>query len=81
VDLTLPIHKEEIEGKTVYFVGHDDLAACFDENLDEAFFKALANREAMRVVFKEGGFKDDESKINAEQIFAQLAQGTEVRVI
>lgn len=81
VDLTLPIHKEEIEGKTVYFVGHDDLAACFDENLDEAFFKALAKREAMRVVFKEGGFKDDESKINAEQIFAQLAQGTEVRVI
>ena len=81
VDLTLPIVREEILGKTVFFIGYDDLTACFDEDLDEAFIKELANREAMRVVFKESGFKDDETKINAEQIFAQLSPGTDLRVI
>lgn len=81
VDLTLPIRREEILGKTVFFVGNDDLTACFDEELDEAFVKELASRDAMRVVFKENGFKNDETKINAEQIFTQLSPGTDLRVI
>jgi adenine-specific DNA-methyltransferase len=81
VDLTLPIRREEILGKTVFFVGEDALTACFDEELDEAFFKELATRDALRVVFKESGFKDDETKINAEQIFKQLAPGSDLRVI
>ncbi len=81
VDLTLPIRRETIHGKTVFFVGHDDLTACFDENLDVDFVKELAGRDAMRVVFKESGFKDDETKINTEQIFAQLAPNTDIKVI
>ncbi len=81
VDLTLPIRRESIHGKTVFFVGHDDLTACFDEDLDVDFIKELAIRDAMRVVFKESGFKDDETKINAEQIFTQLSPGTDLRVI
>jgi adenine-specific DNA-methyltransferase len=81
VDLTLSIRREKIMGKTVFFVGDDALAACFDDNLDEAFLKELAGRDVLRVVFKESGFKDDAAKINAEQIFAQLAPGTDVRVI
>jgi len=81
VDLTLPIHKEEIMGRTVYTVGADALTACFDDHLDEAFIKELASREALRVVFKESGFKDDETKINTEQIFKQLSPGTDVRVV
>ncbi len=81
VDLTLPIRRESIHGKTVFFVGHDDLTACFDEDLGIEFIKELAGRDAMRVVFKESGFKDDETKINAEQIFTQLSPGTDLRVI
>lgn len=81
VDLTLPIRRESIHGKTVFFVGHDDLTACFDEDLDIEFIKELAGRDTMRVVFKESGFKDDETKINAEQIFTQLSPGTDLRVI
>ncbi len=81
VDLTLPIRRETIHEKTVFFVGHDDLTACFDEDLDVDFIKELAGRDAMRVVFKESGFKDDETKINAEQIFTQLSPGTDLRVI
>ena len=81
VDLTLPIQREEILGKTVFFVGEDALTACFDEGLDEVFITELAGRNTMRVVFKESGFADDETKINTEQIFAQLSPGTDLRVI
>ncbi|WP_345990448.1 site-specific DNA-methyltransferase [Sulfurimonas sp. HSL1-2] len=81
VDLMLPITREEIQGKTVYFVDEDTLAACFDDGIDEAFVKELAKRNAMRVVFKENGFKADDVKSNVEQIFTQLAPATEVRAI
>lgn len=81
VELTLPIQREEILGKTVFFVGHGSLTACFDEGLDEVFITELARRETLKVVFKESGFQDDETKINAEQIFTQLSPSTELRVI
>jgi len=81
VDLSLPIRKETLEGKEVFFVGHGDLAACFEEEIDETLVKALAKKEVLRVVFKESSFKDDNIKINTEQIFKQLAPATEVRVI
>nr|WP_236579202.1 site-specific DNA-methyltransferase [Hydrogenimonas urashimensis] len=81
VDLTLPIRRETIGDKTVFFVGHDDLIACFDDDLDLELIKKLARYDALRVVFKESGFKDDETKINTEQIFKQLAPSTDVRVI
>ena len=85
VDLSLPIRSESIEGKRVYFVGHGDLAACFEEEIDENFVKTLAKRlaeeDVLRVVFKESGFADDNIKINTEQDFKQLAPSVEVRVI
>ncbi len=81
VDLSLPIRRETVEGKEVFFVGHGDLAACFEEEIDEALVKSLAKKEVLRVVFKESSFKDDNIKINTEQIFKQLAPATEVRVI
>lgn len=81
VDLMLPIVREEILGKTVFFVDGDTLAACFDDGIDEAFVKELAKREVMRVVFKDSGFKEDDTKGNVDQIFAQLSPDTEVRAI
>lgn len=81
VDLMLPIVREEILGKTVFFVDGDTLAACFDDGIDEAFVKELAKREAMRVVFKETGFARDDIKDNVEQIFKELSPDTEVRAI
>lgn len=81
VDLMLPIVREEILGKTVFFVDGDTLAACFDDGIDEEFVKELAKREMMRVVFKDSGFKEDDTKSNVEQIFTQLSPDTEVRAI
>jgi adenine-specific DNA-methyltransferase len=81
VDLSLPIRKETIEGKEVYFVNDDDLVACFDKDIDEALIKALAAKEPLRAVFRDDGFVSDSVKINVEQIFKQLAPATEIKVI
>ena len=81
VDLTLPIRKETICNKTVFFVDDNALVACFDTNITEELIKELAGLDPLRVVFRDDGFASDAVKINAEQIFKQLAPGTEVKSI
>ena len=81
VDLSLPIRKEAIEGKEVYFVNHDDLVACFDKGIDESLIKSLADKQPLRVVFRDDGFISDSVKINVEQIFKQLAPATDIKAI
>ncbi|EOM4122408.1 DNA methyltransferase, partial [Escherichia coli O140:H48] len=81
VDLTLPIRKETIQGKSVFFVDDDALVACFDLRINEALIKELAIKEPLRVVFRDDGFESDAVKINAEQIFKQVSPYTEVKAI
>ena len=81
VDLSLPIRKEIIESKEVYFVNDDDLVACFDKGIDEDLIKALAAKQPLRVVFRDDGFVSDSVKINVEQIFKQLAPATDIKAI
>ncbi|EJD6370013.1 site-specific DNA-methyltransferase [Providencia rettgeri] len=81
VDLTLPIRKETIQGKSVFFVDDDALLACFDLCINEALIKELATKEPLRVVFRDDGFESDAVKINAEQIFKQVSPHTEVKAI
>ncbi len=83
VDLALPIAKETIQGKEVFFVDGNALAACFDASgsIDEPFVKELAKRQPLRVVFRDAGFTDDATKINVEQIFKLLSPTTDVKCI
>ncbi len=83
VNLSLPIRKETIQGKTVFFVNQPpyDLIACFDTGVNEALVKELARFEPLRVVFRDTGFVSDAVKINVEQIFKQMSPGTEVKSI
>lgn len=83
VDLTLPINKQSIQGKDVFFVDGNALAACFDASgsIDEAFVKELAQSKPLRVVFRDAGFRDSAVKINVEQIFKLLSPATEVKCI
>lgn len=83
VDLALPIARKPIQGKEVFFVDGNALAACFDAHggIDEAFVKELAKNQPLRVVFRDAGFKDSAIKINVEQIFKLLSPATEVKCI
>lgn len=81
VDLTLPIRRETLKGKTVFFVDDNALVACFDQGISEELVKELAKVEPLRVVFRDNGFASDALKINVEQIFRQLSPTTEVRAL
>jgi adenine-specific DNA-methyltransferase len=81
VDLSLPIEKHSIDGKTVFFVDDNALAACFDEGINEDFVKNLAAKKPLRVVFRDDGFASDSVKINVEQIFKLKSPFTDIRVI
>lgn len=83
VDLTLPIRKETIQGKTVFFVSAEpyDLIACFDKGISDELVKELGGHKPMRMVFRDNGFESDAAKINAEQILRQLSPETDVKAI
>ena len=81
VDLTLPISRETVEKKNVFFVDDNALVACFDTDITEDLVKELADRKPQRVVFRDNGFISDAVKINVEQIFRQLSPATDVKSI
>ncbi|WP_312820751.1 site-specific DNA-methyltransferase [Brevundimonas sp.] len=81
VDLTLPIRRDTVQGKTVFFVDDNALVACFDRGINEDLVKELAGHEPLRVVFRDNGFVSDAVKINVIQIFRQLSPSTEVKAI
>ena len=81
VDLSLPIARETMDGKTIYRVDDNALIACFDDGVNEALVKQLAALKPLRAVFKDNGFADNATKINVTQIFAQLSPDTDVKSI
>lgn len=81
VELTLPIRRESIQGKTVFFVDANALAACFDKGISRELVEEIARVQPMRVIFRDNGFVSDAMKINAEQIFKQLSPSTEFRTL
>ncbi|TCT11054.1 adenine-specific DNA-methyltransferase [Paralcaligenes ureilyticus] len=83
VDLALSIEKRTIQGKDIYFVDGNALAACFDAHggVDEALVKELATYQPLRVVFRDAGFRDSAAKINVEQIFRTASPATDVKCI
>lgn len=81
VDLALPIERQTIAGKTVFFVDGNALAACFDTGIDEDFVKQLAVHKPLRVVFRDAGFASDSVKINVAQVFKLLSPATEIKTL
>ncbi|MGI9345460.1 MAG: site-specific DNA-methyltransferase, partial [Gammaproteobacteria bacterium] len=81
VDLAAPIERRHIDGKTVFCVNGDDLVACFDEQITEAFVHKLTELRPLRIVFRDDAFASDDEKINAVQIFKHASPDTTVRSI
>jgi adenine-specific DNA-methyltransferase len=79
VDLGLPIARDKIAGKTVFFVDGNALAACFEPGISEELVKDLATRKPLRAVFRDSSFESDSVKIKVGQIFKLLSPETEVK--
>lgn len=72
VQLSLPISKEEVDGCNIYIVNEGDLVACFSENVTDNVIKAMAEKEPLRVLFRDSCFAKDDQKINIFEQFKQL---------
>ncbi len=81
VDLSLPIVQETVDGKSVFFVDGNALAACFDNDINEELVKTMAARKPLRAVFRDAGFSNDSVKINVEQLFKLVSPSTEVKTV
>ncbi|MDO8445267.1 MAG: site-specific DNA-methyltransferase [Deltaproteobacteria bacterium] len=68
-ELTTPIEKLTLEGKTVYSIAEGELLICLDKHLTNEVIKAMAERKPSRVICLDEGFQDnDQLKTNAVQI-------------
>jgi len=78
LDLTLPIEEKLIEGKKVFVIGYGALIVCLDDGITTDVVEEIAKLKdeyqssIMRVVFKDGSFKDAVVKTNALQILKQF---------
>lgn len=79
--LSLPYYLEEIDGFTIHNYNDGDLIACFDRNIPDRVFKAIAKKQPLRAVFRDSSFADSPSKINVGETFKLLAPDTRVKVI
>jgi len=85
LDLTLPIEKLTIVGKTIYNIGFGALIVCLDDNITITVVEAIAEfikeqvvydeekkKRHARVVFKDKSFADTNVKTNAIQVLKQF---------
>ncbi|MBA4304438.1 MAG: site-specific DNA-methyltransferase [Sphingobacteriaceae bacterium] len=79
--LSLKIEHMQVAGKEVFKVAGNSLYACFDKGINEAFAKAIAPEQPLRIVFRDNGFANDTAKINVKQLLKQLSPETEMKVI
>lgn len=72
VKLSLPMSSEEVDGKMIYTVNEGDLVACFAEKVTDNVVKAMADKQPLRVIFRDSCFEQDADKINIYETFKQL---------
>ena len=80
--LSSKIEEQKINGKTVYIVEDNYIAACFDDEIDDKTLEEIAKKHPVYACFKGSSFNSDSANINAEQIFKTYSPNTEkVKVI
>ena len=72
VELSHPLHQEEVAGKRLHIVNDGALVACFEEDIDLEVIRAIAKLEPLRVLFRESCFASDADKLNIYELFKQL---------
>lgn len=77
VQLSLPMTSEEVDGKMIYAVNDGDLVACFADDITENIVKAMADKQPLRVLFRDSCFGRDDAKINVFETLKQLLDWSE----
>ena len=77
VQLSFPMTSEEVDGKMIYSVNDGDLVACFADDITENIVKAMADKQPLRVLFRDSCFGRDDTKINVFETLKQLLDWSE----
>ncbi|MGN0066860.1 MAG: site-specific DNA-methyltransferase [Bacteroides sp.] len=81
VQLSLPMTTEEVDGKILYTVNDGDLVACFAEKVTDNVVRAMAEKQPLRVIFRDSCFERDADKINIYETFKQLLDWSDQEVV
>lgn len=81
VQLSLPMTTEEVDGKMIYTVNDGDLVACFAENVTDNVVRTMAEKQPLRVIFRDSCFERDADKINIYETFKQLIDWSDQEVV
>ena len=77
LQLDLPMTTEEVDGCKIYTVNDGDLVACFAEKVTDNVIEAMAEKEPLRVLFRDACFDSDDKKINLFETFKQKLDWTD----
>ena len=83
VQLSLPMTMETVDSCNIYTVNNGDLVACLtkDQPVTENIVKAIAEKSPLRVLFRDGSFASDASKINIFEQFKQLMDWSDEEIV
>ena len=77
LQLDLPMETEDVDGCKIYTVNEGDLVACFAEKVTDKVIEAMAEKEPLRVLFRDSCFDSDDKKINLFETFKQKLDWTD----
>lgn len=81
VQLWLPMTTEEVDGKIIYTVNEGDLVACFADKVTDNVVRVMAEKQPLRVIFRDSCFERDADKINIYETFKQLLDWSDQEVV
>ena len=81
VQLSLPMTTEEVDGKNIYTVNEGDLVACFADKVTDNVVRVMAEKQPLRVIFRDSCFERDPDKINIYETFKQLLDWSDEEVV
>ncbi len=81
LELSLPHRIEKIDNNEIHIVNENELIACFDKNISENVVKKIADKQPLRVVFRDNSFGKDSDRINVEEIFKLKSPNTKIKVL
>ena len=81
IELSAPIEKLDVDGRTVFSVDDGRLVACFDRDVPVEVMTAMAKMEPDYAVMRDASFAGDDAVSNFAEIFKNYSSITEVEVI
>ena len=77
LQLDMPMETEEVDGCKIYTVNDGDLGCCVAEKVTDKVIEAMAEKDPLRVLFRDACFDSDDKKINLFETFKQKLDWTD----